>query len=240
MTCRKGRVGGLHLSPHASCLSAHPAAWPFPPSLGIVPLSVDGGSVSWWVSLHKFLTSVGYFCDSGLTSSGFCRPPSVLPPSETLTGTDQWVPGGPWGLSDSVSWQMCCWWSASAVRTAPCYQAPGGQLIPGIRCHAPGQACPPRRPTSSFHCCLWKAASPKGCAVCPVGTQVCTEVPFSEEQVVSQPCLGSCVCVVLFCTVNNGCPPPHPIGLSCLWAHTLRPGSQRGRPELACSERHPG
>lgn len=158
--------------------------------------------------MHKLLTSVGYFCDSGLTSSGFCRPPSVLPPSETLTGTDQWVPGGPWGLSDSVSWQMCCWWSASAVRTAPCYQAPGGQLIPGIRCHAPGQACPPRRPTSSFHCCLWKAASPKGCAVCPVGTQVCTEVPFSEEQVVSQPCLGSCVCVVLFCTVNNGCPPP--------------------------------
>lgn len=48
--------------------------------------------MSWWVSLHKLLTSVSYFCDSGLTSSGFCRPPSVLPPSETLTGTDQWVP----------------------------------------------------------------------------------------------------------------------------------------------------
>ena len=59
--------------------------------------------MSWWVSLHKLLTSVGYFCDFGLTSSGFCRPPPLhLLPSEELMGTDQWTLCGPWGPPDSV------------------------------------------------------------------------------------------------------------------------------------------
>lgn len=123
------------------------------------------------------------------------------------------------------------WWARG------CFLWPGTRRPAGwARSGFPVQACLPRGSPSPFHCCLWTAWGPKGCALCPVGTQVCTEVSPSEEQVVSYSHLGCCVCVLLFRTVNNGCLPLPPAGRSlCLWAHSVRPGSQRGWPECTRS-----
>lgn len=96
----------------------------------------------------------------------------------------------------------------TGVSAASCCLAPGGQLAGPTRDPWRQAPCFKSRHALPGVPTLWKAWGPKGCALCLVGTQVCTEVLPSKELAVSHSHLGCCVCVTLFCTVNNRCLPP--------------------------------
>lgn len=118
------------------------------PGLGISSsLSVGSGSLSWWVSLHRLLTSMGNFCDSWPTSWGSAASPCRH--LQESMGTGHWMLCG-----------LCC------PSMATSWLSHGGSRVSRRQAQVcPGGLCPCSTAASGGP---W---APRGVLQSPVGTQ---------------------------------------------------------------------